>query len=402
MKTSSRARGIRRRALIAGGLAALMLAALWMPYGVPVLQKMPKSINETVRYQGTFTTQLDASGATLAAPVVTPLNIERHIQSLAAQSGARRVMVQETMRIAIGEKRQTMVSTYLIDRRTMQNVPDSRTVVRQNGTYSINLPFGTATDHTYRMWRAETGTSYPLAPATGPKTTETDGLRLLRLTGTMATTPVTDKQRAALAVQGLPMALSSTEMAARMTAVGIDVSAIGPVLGRVLTPKELVQVLYAFSAWVPLRYELANRGQALVEPRTGMIVSVANVTENLTAKPDLAAAAPTLALLRRHADVPEINALLTKLDAAAAAPGLQVYSLRYSQTPASVGSQIDKAKAAAGALGIVRQVVPLSLALAGFVLLLLGSGLGRNRKQTSKRTRPIFIGPLVPASPKTA
>jgi hypothetical protein len=218
----------------------------------------------------------------------------------------------------------------------------------------------------------------------------------------MASSPVTDKQRSALATQGLPMALSSTEMAARMAAVGIDASAIGPVLDRVLTPKEVGQVLYAFSAWVPLRYELSSRGQALVEPRTGMIVSVADVTESLTAKPDLAATESTLALLRRHADVPEINSLLTKLGAAAAAPGIDVYSLRYSQTPASVASRLHSAKVAAGTLGVVRQIVPWGMALLGLILLLLGSGLGRNRKQASRRTRPIFIGPLVPAPPKTA
>jgi hypothetical protein len=154
---------------IGAGFAALAL--LWTAFAVPALVKYPTDLDVVPRYEGTFTLFVDpTTAAPLAAPVEVPLQIERHIRSLGAQSGASRVVVEETITQRAGDfVDATQTNVYVMDRRTLQNVADDRAyafdpsnVVDRAGAYRLNLPLHTSSDTPYPIYKNEIGTTYEM------------------------------------------------------------------------------------------------------------------------------------------------------------------------------------------------------------------------------------------------
>ena len=92
---------MRRRfpkASVAVAVGFVAIALLWSAVAVPVLVKYPTDLDVTPRYEGTFTLFVDpTTAAPLATPLQVPLEIERHIRSLGAESGSSRVVVEETI-----------------------------------------------------------------------------------------------------------------------------------------------------------------------------------------------------------------------------------------------------------------------------------------------------------------
>ncbi|HZQ26756.1 MAG TPA: porin PorA family protein [Acidimicrobiales bacterium] len=351
-----------RRLLASAGAVILVAALVWTVLVVPRMERLPGGIDDTMHYQGTVSLGLDpTTGAPLATPLSVPLTIERRVQAVAGQTGGHRELVTDTVAATIVGRTSSQAWTYLLDRRSMANVPDTRTVVDKAGTYSINLPFNATPTRTYQMWKPETGTSYPLTQSQGAAATKVDGLRVLRLSGGLPKTPVTADEQQALGAQGFPAQLTSEQVTARLAAAGIDLMKTGAALQQALTPAQLDEVLVALTKPLPLQYSLTSSGNALVEPRSGMIVSVEGVTETLTVRPDLSGAAPVLGLLQQHTDIPQIASALAALSAMASAPDQVVYTARYSQTPASVSERVGAAKSARRDLRNLSAVIPLSL-----------------------------------------
>ena len=147
---------------ISAGLVAIAL--LWWTLAVPALVKYPTDLDVTPRYEGVFTLFVDPETATpLATPVEMPLDIERHIRSLGDESGASRVVVEETITQRAGDfVDATQTNVYVMDRRTLQNVADDRAyafepsnVVDRSGAYRLNLPFDTSSASTYDIYKNE-------------------------------------------------------------------------------------------------------------------------------------------------------------------------------------------------------------------------------------------------------
>ena len=183
-------------AVSAGFVAA---AADVVGFAVPALVKYPTDLDVTPRYEGVFTLFVDpATAAPLATPRQVPLDIERHIRSLGDESGASRVVVEETITQRAGDIFDTtQTNVYVMDRRTLQNVADDRAyafdpsnVVDRSGAYRLNLPFDTSSGfdlrdlqerdrHDLRDARADTTTP----------TTDEAGLHLHNFTASATEVP---------------------------------------------------------------------------------------------------------------------------------------------------------------------------------------------------------------------
>ena len=93
--------------------------------------------------------------------------------------------------------------------------------------------------------------------------------------------PVAPYERAALEAQGLPMALTPAQAGEQLAAAGVDVNALAPVLGQVLTPDELATVTAALAAPVPLQYFVYGHGRVGVEPNTGGLVKSPGIVDGI-------------------------------------------------------------------------------------------------------------------------
>lgn len=380
----------RTRWLGLAGLLVLVVALLWLPVAAPRLQKLPGGINDTMHYSGSFVTMVNPqTGAQLTTPMTVPMTIDRQVQSI--KTGAHKAQLKETLTLTIGTQVQHQVNLMTLDRRSMKLADKTLP------TYYINLPFNTSSTDTYFVWKPETDTAYPLVKSEGAATTKVDGLSLNRFTGTMAATPVTAAERTSLASQGMPMSLSSQQVADRLTAAGIDMPKLGAAMQTALTPVERGKVLTALTSPLPLVYEWSSNGNALIEHRTGAVVGITDVTETVAVAPDFAAAAPVVDLLKPHANVPEIGKLLTTLGIMQATPAQTVYSLKYTQTPASISERVSAAKDAVRQLSILRTWIPGGLALLG-VLLLIGAAFTARRRvppEAMPIRRPIEEEPAI-------
>jgi hypothetical protein len=107
--------------------AVLLVAALvWLVVGVPTLVKYPTDLSVSPKYAGTFNVLVNPTTyAPLPEPTKLPLTIDRHIEVV--DSSGSRAVVAET----IHQKAGTLVDStqrnqYVMDRRSLKNVKDSR------------------------------------------------------------------------------------------------------------------------------------------------------------------------------------------------------------------------------------------------------------------------------------
>jgi hypothetical protein len=389
--------------LIGGGALLLAIALLWTPLVVPRLVKLPADVDRTDRYAGTFVTFLDAAtGETLATPIEEPLTVDRHVATVPGETGAGVTLLEETATVRMGDRTVVQQSRYAVDRRTMENVADDRAwtfepgnVVDRSGTYYVTLPMGLdSSGETFRIWKPEAGTSYQVT-STEPATGTAGGASVVNLRGNIPTPlPVADYELANLQAQGLPMALTPEQSAARLAAAGIDTNALAPILAQVLTPEELAGVAAAMAEPVPLQYFVYGHGLLAAEHRTGGLVALSDIVDGVSVQPDLSGIEPTLTALRPHTDVPEVAALVTALEGMAAAAPQPVYELRYTQTPASVDAAGAYAADQSDKVLLATRTLPRSAATAGVLLLVVGTVLFR-------RTRRPQADALVIAHPAT-
>jgi hypothetical protein len=329
-----------RRVLVAAGLVLVAAALLWRPVAVPLLVKFPTDLDQTTRYEGTFTLYVDqATGAPLDSPARLPLEIERRIRTVPEQSGAHTVVVQELVLFRVAGTDQHEIHQYVMDRRTMQNQDDPRSwsyapanVVDRAGTYRVNLALGTDGDRSYPIWENEPGAAFSMVGDPDRPRVERHGLSLIGLAEVFGDVPVADRYRQELRRQGFPLTLTFAALTARLAADGVDVES-----GLAALPRaDRATVAEARAEWLPLRFFRYNDGHALVEPRTGAIVDLLVSDEGISATVDLAPLDRLRAALDERRDDADAAALATALDDLEAAAPSRVYHLHYGQTPESV------------------------------------------------------------------
>ena len=212
-----------------------------------------------------------------------PLEIERHIRSLGAESGSSRVVVEETITQTAGDLVDaTQTNVYVMDRRTLQNVADDRAyafdpsnVVDRSGAYRLNLPFDTSSDSTYPIYKNEIATTYEMHASTTAPTTDEAGLHLHNFTGSATEVPLDDAYLAELnKVVPLPESMTLDQLKPQLKAAGLDVDAVLAAVAPVITPEDLATLAQIAAKPIPLQYVLSFEGTAAVETTTGAEVDV--------------------------------------------------------------------------------------------------------------------------------
>jgi hypothetical protein len=355
-------------AAIAAGFVALAL--VWWAFAVPALVKYPTDLDVTPRYEGTFTLFVDpTTTAPLAEPLEVPLQIERHVLAISAESGSARVVVAETITQHAGELVDaTQTNVYVMDRRTMQNVGDDRAyafdpanVVDRSGSYRLNLPFNTSGDSTYAIYKNEVGTTYEMSGSATTPTTDEAGLHLHNFAGSATEVPLDGAYRAELEeVVALPETMTLDQLKPQLKALGVDVDATLAALFPMITPEDLAALAQIAARPIPIAYVLSFAGTAAVETTTGAEVDVRAV-ESVGAKPVLADVAALQALLAHYPDVPAAVAAGDALASLRSAPAIKLFQYQYQQTPASVADVGAEVTAMRNQIRLAEMYVPFAL-----------------------------------------
>jgi hypothetical protein len=352
------------------GAAFVVLALLWWAFAVPALVKYPTDLDVTPRYEGTFTLFVDpASAVPLATPTEVPLEIERRIRAVGAESGSSRVVVEESITQRAGDLIDaTQKNVYVMDRRTMQNVRDDRAyafdpadMVDRSDTYRLNLPFHTSSGSTYAIYKNEVGTSYEMRASTTKPTTDEAGLHLHNFTGSATEVPLADAYRAELdKVVTLPESLTLDQLKPQLKALGLDVDATLAAVAPVISPEDLAALARIAAKPIPLQYVLSFEGTAAIETTTGAEVDV-GASEWVGAKPVLADITALQAIVAHYPDVPAAVTAGDALAALRSAPATGLFEYEYQQTSASVADIASEVKALRNQIRLAEMYVPFGL-----------------------------------------
>lgn len=390
MKTKRR---IPRLPFILGaGFAAL--AVLWWAVAIPALVKYPSSLNVSPHYTGTFSLMVNpATAAPLATPTQLPLTIDRNIKTVASSSS--RVVIQETITEKAGDLINTVqTNSYVMDRRTMKNVPDPRAyafdssnVVNRAGAYRLNLPFNTSSSKSYPIYKNEIGTTYTMHGDTASPSVTKAGLHLRNFVATVNDVPLDPAYLAELnKLVPLPASLTLDQLKPQLKAAGLDVDAVLAAISPVITPTDLATLGQLASKPIPLQYVYSFNGQAAVEPTTGSEVDV-KATESVGAKPVLSDVATLQTVLSHYPNVPAAVAAGQALTALSSAPATKLFEYSYQQTPASLQAIAHKVKSLRSQARLAELFVPAGLLAAAAISLLAGGAFF------------VFRRPRPPASP---
>jgi hypothetical protein len=225
------------------------------------------------------------------------------------------------------------------------------------------------------IWKPEAGASYPLVSTT-PATGTEAGTKVVYLRGEIPTPlPAPAYELAILQARGLPMQLTPDQASAQLTAAGVDVAAVAPVLMTTLTAAELKAVTGVLTLPMPLKYSVYGHGLMGAEPKTGGLVTLTGIVDGIAVKPDMSGMAPAVAALKQHADVPAIASLIAILDKMAAAPPQPVYEMQYTQTPASVADAASYTRSEADKVVLATKTIPVATAVVAAMFVLGGIAL---------------------------
>jgi hypothetical protein len=239
-------------------------------------------------------------------------------------------------------------------------------IVNRHGAFFPNLPFGVDNTRPYAIWNNEAGAVYYMERAGGPATTEVNGVKVLRMTGTLPTTPVASYYKAELTKLGLPDQLTPAQLQAQLEASGVNVTQVADALSKVLPANELLTIIGTLSSPLPLQYSTALTGDALIEPTTGIVVSTHSV-KRFFVGPDPASLAPVKAILDRHSSDPVVKAIDDNLLSLVGTPR-PAFTLDYQTDAASAISMAAYADHQRGRVRLARLILPAGLLLLGAAL----------------------------------
>lgn len=380
------------------GAGLVAVALLWWAFAVPALVKYPTDLDVTPRYEGTFTLFVDrTTAAPLETPLTVPLEIERHVRAIGEESGASRVVVEETVTQKAGDLVDaTQTNVYVMDRRTMRNVGDDRAyafdpanMVDRSGAYRLNLPFHTSSSSTYAIYKNEVATIYEMrASATTPTTNEA-GLHLHNFTGAASEVPLAQAYVAELnKVVALPESMTLDQLKPQLKALGLDVDATLAAVAPVIRPKDLAALAQLAAKPIPLQYVLSFEGTAAIDTTTGAEVDV-GASEWVGAKPVLADVAALQAIIAHYPDVPAAVAAGDSLTALRSAPATKVFEYQYEQTPASVADIAAEVKALRNQIRLAEMYVPFGLlGVAGLSVVVGALAFWRRHSRGAHDARP--------------
>jgi hypothetical protein len=387
--------------LSALGALAVAGSFVWTGVAVPALVRYPTDLDVSPTYTGTVQIFLDPTTyAPLATPQEYPLTVDRHLQAVGDESSKDLVVVHETLTLAAPGLFDSTVQEhqYVMDRREMVNVDDPRAwaftaenPVNRAGSYRLQFPFD-ADAATYPVYKNETDSSYTatLAGAAGFLDPTHPIMNLRRYDAQEDPKPITPAYRAALVpIVNLPDSLTIEQITPILAQAGIDLTGTLAALTPVIDPTDLQTLLTLASQPVALSYSDGFTGSDLVQPYTGSIVAVTNVTETVYATPDAAVTATLKTILDKYPSVPQAVTA-----SAAIADGklslIPVFTNTYAQTPESIVETFKEIDHLADQRRLAERTVPRALRFGGLILLVVGIALVVSAV-LRKRTQPTVI-----------
>jgi Porin PorA len=358
------------------GVLLLLGALLWVTVAEPALVKYPTDLDETAHAEGTIRFFLDPeTRAPVDPPIEEELIIDRRLTVEADASDGEIAVVDEIDEQMIGGEPSELRQRYVIDRTTLENVEDDRAfaydeanVTDRSPAFSINLPLD-AGDGPYDVWKNETGATYEF---TATEEYEVDGVEIRLFEGSATDVPVTDAYIAALEPQGVPTALTLDELRPILSASGLDLDALLAALLPNLAPGDTEILLGIANEPVPLTYVLSVTAAFGVEPRTGAIVDLQQISQTVSARPDTAVLDAITGVLERYPQVPAaVNAIET-LQGFATGPPIDVFEISYAQTEESRSETVETANDLAGQIALAQRTIPIGLLIAGIIAVLIG------------------------------
>lgn len=370
----------RSKVLIAVGATLAVLAGLWALIAPGQLVKYPTHVDKTVIASGKFSLAVNPStGTPLSKPEVLPLTIHRRLRVVS--STGSQALVKENDLEQIGTlPQQDVQQKYVLDRSSLKNVASGEAYayepanhVNRSPAYSVNLPFA-AHSGSYQVWKNEVGRSYTFRQQGGK--VSRDGLTLIPFQGEVTDVPAQSYYLATLNGLGhLPTRTTIGQLTPQLKALGIDPAQLQTVLLPQLSAPDRAAISSALSRPIPLRYVVSAKTRILVEPTTGMIVSLDRIQESLGVQPQLRGLSAIGTVLGKSAyrSNPAIIAARNALVKLSHTPATAtIFSYTYGQTPASVADIAAYAKSGANKIKTVETTIPVGILLLGALSAAIG------------------------------
>jgi hypothetical protein len=381
-----------RRGLLAVGIVLVVVAVL-LAFVLPTtLMTYPGDGFRDTTVEATGTATLLVEPVTLAPAAQPaqgyPFKLQRRVHTLDAVDHTVVVEQDDAQSIANLPPLQ-FVQRYTIDDTTLRNVASSSAYayspaapVDRAPAYSVAFPFGAGAGP-YAVWNDQVG--QPIVyNQTG--TASVNGRTLVRYRGVLDHADIQEALRTQLTAAGLPSTTTLKALTPYLAAAGVDVNNFAAVVKPQLTTDDqgfVDQLLTGLQKGpIPLAYELSADTQLLVEPHTGVIVSMDRVDETLSARPDVAGIGRLYAVLTQptYASNPDVVAAATSFARLLAAPPkIKVIGESYAQTPSSVAALTSSAGRWADQIVALTIIVPIVVGILGLLLCLAALWRGRKR-----------------------
>jgi hypothetical protein len=325
---------MRKAAVACGVIGLIMLigAALLAWWITPsYIAQVPGNYNKTRTYDGTIHTLFNPAALAAGKPAAAmktnlPGTLTDNVKVLQTSGGT--ALVQDTRVVkASGSPVATTLQHYAVDRNSLEATPShpSSWVVTPAKGLTVSWPFG-AKKQTYTGWVPLTETTTPLR-FIGESTQ--GGITTYEYRAAVPPTPIKNSQVLASLPSSLPTSLVPELVAAHLITAGQAAS---------------LATAFPHATSIPLGYTYQAANTYFVAPATGLVVNVAN---NETEMGGIA------------------------LSNGSIAPVIPILSDSYHASPASLSAAVTDAKNGSSAISIVGVYLPIALAAAGFLLVVL-------------------------------
>lgn len=346
-----------------------------------------------MHYTGGFTLYVNQQTLEpLSTPTHLPMTVERTVK---VQSGNfSTALVTEDDTIKPGPLTFHQEFRYLLNRRTMAFENSAQTQMFSQpakaadiaGTYRVNFPLGTSAGGVYPVLNTETDKAANVTDGRGPHTEPgVTGVQVIDFKSDV-TGPVSPYYHTWLVHNGFPASITPAQFAPRLSALGVNVTALLGALAPRLTPAQATLLDRLLTSPIPLDYTYYYRGSVAIEPRTGAMIHVDTTAEGVNAAPSLHGLDQLRPLLTQYASVPGVATLSKALGELSSAPPQRVVDYTWDQTRASSQHVANLAVSQMRSMNLV-EALPWIAGIVGLILLVVGLAFGRPRRTPAASAR---------------
>jgi hypothetical protein len=374
-------------------LLIVAAVAVWASASNLLVRFPADGLDLTAHATGSLTLQASPATGAPQSGSALPVDLRRRVHDIGGSNG--NVLVQADDAETIGPLSPLhLTSRYVLDGDTGRNVSSPQAfaytpanVVDRSGTFSVTFPFG-AGNGPHPLWQDPTGTALPM---TSSGRVRSNGLSLRRFSGRAQDLPLQPAFLAQLAPLGLLQTLPISQLGSQLTAAGVDPGTIEDAIAQldVTADRTAATALFRPETQVPLAYSLTTDESLLVEPASGVVVSLERVVQTVAMTPQLSGLGRLQLILGQshYAANPAVTAAAEALARLAAhPPATPVATVTYSQEPGSVAQVASYARNRAGSIQLWTRTIPIVLAVLGVLALLVGLlQIGRRRGERRRR-----------------